>query len=277
MQRQSIYPWGENVIDDLIELNVLDGEVVDEFALDQYPSESPLLSLGEVLNAFGSFPPYSVMVGVCQDGLPLLLNLKDSTAGSLLIEGEPRRGKTQILKTVLASAAALNQVERVNFCAISPNPDEMAALLKFPHCQGLAAPYERQASEIILELSAIAEQRRFGRERGPAFILAIDDLGALVGEHLDYEVLIHLKWLISKGPGSEIWTIATLPGHSIATFDLQFASLFRTRIISGRSFHNKKYPDRPDTNSALSIRNNDFTFVTLIKQQPIHFLPLSIG
>lgn len=276
MYQQYLDSWNEDILGEHYDLEVLEGDVIEGISNDHNRISYSPLSLAEVLHAFGAFPPYTLLFGVCTDGLPLMLNLKDPTAGSLLIEGDPRRGKTQVLKTVLASAAALNHVDRVNFCVISPYPDEMADLYKYPHCQGLAAPYERRASEIILELSAIAEQRRYGRERGPVFILAIDDLSALIGEHLDYEVLLHLRWLISKGPGSEIWTVATLPSHNAATFYPEISSHFGTKIYTGKSLGNSENKIHSDNHSNLSIRDGDFTFSTQINRLPIQFFPLSI-
>lgn len=276
MYQRYLDSWNVDNSGNNYDLDVVEGELTQGISPDQFPSNYSLLSLSEVLHAFGAFPPYSLLFGVCDDGLPLILNLKDSSAGSLLVTGDPRRGKTQVLKTALASAAMLNRVDMVNFCIISPFPDEMADLYKFPHCQGLAAPYERRASEIILELSAIAEQKRYGRERGPAFILAIDDLSALVGDHLDYEVLLHLRWLISKGPGSEIWTIATLPSHSATTCDPGISNIFGTKIFTSQSLGNYTKEIYSDLNSSLSIREGGLTFTTRINRRPVQFIPLAI-
>jgi hypothetical protein len=266
--------WDKDTVDQDLDIEVVEGEIIEETrsGIQSYPSA---LSLDEVIRAYGSFPAYSVIFGICEDGLPLTLNLKEPAAGSLLIEAEARRGKTQVIRTVLTSAAILNRADRVNFCVISPYPDELADLFNFPHCQGLVAPYERLASEIILELSAQAEQRRFGRERGPAYILAIDDLGALVGEHLDYDVLLHLRWLISKGPASEIWTIASLPSHAVPTCDPQIITQFRTRIASGKLFQKTNLQERNGNFITSPGMMADYGFITRVKQQQIHFLPLS--
>ena len=264
------------MVDERYPIEVLEGEIINGINIsDGFPPPMPL-TLDEVLDAFGPFPPFSLVFGICEDGLPLMLNLKDPTAGSLLIQGADRCGKSQLLETILGSAAVLNPPDRVNFCVITPHPDEMAGLLNYPHCQVLAAPYERQASEIILELSALAEQRRFGRERGPAFILAIDDFGALTGDRLDYEVFLHLKWLISKGPGSEIWTIATLPDRSLSPLDPQLSSLFQTQI-SNYSVPNTAIDLLHSENITQSlIPNWKPGFTVRINRQIIRFIPLTI-
>jgi hypothetical protein len=268
--------WATDLVDEKSNVEIIEGEIIDGYSVYQDLRTDLPLSLGEVLGVFGSFPPYSILFGICEDGLPLMLNLKDPRPGSILIEGDSRSGKTQVLKTVLASAAELNPVDRVNFCVITPHPDEMAELFNYPHCQGLSAPFERQASEIILELSALTEQRRYGRERGPSLILAIDDFGALVGEHLDYEVLIHLRWLISKGPGSQIWTVATLPNRSTASVDSQSLSLFQTRILNGTKAKSFDLLD-PKDSTAITYPNRSFGFTTQINRQTIRFIPLNIG
>jgi hypothetical protein len=204
--------------------------VIDGVFRDEYLLPYPAPSLDRILGSLGHLPAYSVLIGMCEDGLPFLMDLRNPAPGSILITGEQGSGKTKFLISLLASAAKLNSPEQVSFCLVTPHVDEMEALAQLPHCQSMAAPYERRASEIIMTLSAIAEQRRSGRELGPAIVLAIDDLAYLAGEFLDYSVYVHLKWLLRNGPQSMIWPVVTVSAEQAYSVDRQLMNSFKTRF-----------------------------------------------
>jgi hypothetical protein len=118
---------------------------------------------------------------------------------------------------------------------ITSDPDEYLGVIGYPHCQAMFAPYERSAGNMIYELSAIAEQRRYGRERGAAIILVVDDLFSFLSHNTDYGVFVNLKWLINFGPQSMVWPIITVRNASLSQFDNALISLFPFKITS----HNK--------------------------------------
>jgi hypothetical protein len=71
----------------------------------------------------------------------------------------------------------------------------------------------------------IAEQRRYGRETGPALLLVIDVIDRLV-QQMDDASYQDLLWLVKNGPGSQVWVIASLgtpawnqiPAHLLDAF-----------------------------------------------------------
>src|SRR5690242_6059651 len=72
-----------------------------------------LPTLNEVLTEFGSMPVEALFLGVASDGLPVLLNLFDSTPGPLLISGDAGTGKTALLQSIAVAAGRTLQPEEL--------------------------------------------------------------------------------------------------------------------------------------------------------------------
>jgi len=192
------------------------------------------LTLTQLMDDFGPFPIQSAIFGLCEDNLPILLDLTDPISGSVMILAAPDGGKTNLLKSILWSLIEINSPKEVSFILISPDLDKMGSLRQQPHCVKSCSPYLRESSELIIQLSAIAEQRRSGRQRGPAMVLAIDDLAYFASDNLDGDVIIYLKQLIKAGPKSQIFTIATVNPGDMAVIHPTIASAFKTRILGNK-------------------------------------------
>jgi DNA segregation ATPase FtsK/SpoIIIE-like protein len=166
-------------------------------------------SLENVLAQVETVPENSILIGSAEDGSPILMDLTDSDAGSLLIIGEAASGKTRLMLSILTSACLINSPRNFRFCCITFQLGDIAWLTHKPHAYKITAPYNEKAYETIQELGSLLEQRRNGRDHGPAIILAVDGIDELT-HSLDAELLDLLLWMIEKGPQSRIWTVATL-------------------------------------------------------------------
>ncbi|MFC1922069.1 FtsK/SpoIIIE domain-containing protein [Chloroflexota bacterium] len=218
------------------------------------PKRATTPSLYRILDTYGAFPPYSLVIGLSKDGLPFMLDLDNPKSGSILVVGETGSGKTQLLNVVSTSACLLNNPQNVSLHVISKKANEYTGLFNFPHCQTLLNPYDRAAGEMVIELASIAEQRRTGRELGSMRMLIIDDFSSISRMLSDYSVYLNLKTLVSRGPKSGIWPIISINpndvheeiGHLLRSFgtyiferstnQTQFAPAHNQAIDSGDEF-----------------------------------------
>ncbi len=90
-------------------------EIIEGEFREQTYLPAPPANLRTIIQETGPFPAASVILGVCEDGLPFMLDLLDHSSGSLLVAGDRRTGKTTLLKTMLASAAYINNPQEVRF------------------------------------------------------------------------------------------------------------------------------------------------------------------
>ncbi len=187
------------------------------------------MSVDQVLSKSGKLPLNSLVLGICDDGLPFLLDLTNPAPGALLVCGDAGTGKTKLVNSILDSASRLNTPAQLELSIIAVNIDEYMHLSHFEHCQEIFNADEAVTGELIGELVDIAEQRRRQHPENPAILLVIDDLAECL-EHLDQEAFSKLYWLIRHGPRSRVWTIATLPAERARQIEPRFLSAFRTRL-----------------------------------------------
>jgi len=196
---------------------------------DDEPDQLPNMS--EILDQTGPLPPYSVILGICEDGLPFLFDLTNPAPGSLLIVGDEGSGKTRLVRSILASAIKLSKPNQLAFSLITPNASQFQdEMLSIEYCQHFISPDESSAAKLIENLAQLTENRRRSSTPGQMILLVIDDLAACL-QSLDDEQFRRLYWLVKHGPRSRIWVLATLDPANLEWMDDRILDAFRTRLM----------------------------------------------
>jgi hypothetical protein len=190
------------------------------------------LTLESMLQKFRNIPPQTALLGVCDDGQPILFDLTDARTGSLIVLGDPQSGKTTLLNTLVQSAVLTNSPSEVQFVLISAKPGEWKQVTEYStrtgHCITTADSEPAGLEDCIVGLKVEAEQRYQGVELSNPILMVIDDLKFV--SRLDSDLRLSLEWLLKNGPEVHIWPIA-----SLATADAlemgRWTSQFRTRLI----------------------------------------------
>lgn len=200
-------------------------------ALDsrKYSRENPP-ELGVLIQEISPLPPYSIIIGGCDDHSHLFLDLSDPAPGSILIVGNDESRRDRLLESILYSSAFLNSPRRVRYAIIAPDISDMDFLVHQPHCYKANTTGTDEAIDLIYELADIADYRRTNQQLGSAIILAIHDLPELL-QDMDEDMLDQFRWLVQVGPEVMIWTFATLDSQSIQAVDPEFLNHFGTRLI----------------------------------------------
>jgi hypothetical protein len=187
------------------------------------PETTPkFLTLEDILVDFPYLPVQTAVLGQGDDGYPILFDLNDPRPGPLLICAEKSAGKTNLLKVIANSLSRNNSRYDVQLSILSPKPEEWAG-----H-GGIYPTWERSAGDQVVELAAVAEQRRWGRELGAAQVMLLDGLEQV--KTWDDEPQIFFDWLLREGPAMNVWTIATVsPEASTALGRLMTG--FHTRLL----------------------------------------------
>lgn len=182
-------------------------------------------TLSRVLMDTGSLPREALFLGVALDGLPVLLNLYDSTPGPLLVVGDTGAGKTAFLQTLAQGVQQTHSSESVQFGVITNHPDEWESMELTPHRLGIFSVNHKGAQEFIQSLAGWAHANQ---KSGQSILLLIDDLESIA--KLEPEVIQNLRWLLLRGTARRVWPVITMHAERYGQI-LAWIPMFRTRIF----------------------------------------------
>jgi hypothetical protein len=198
-------------------------------SLTKYSRETPP-NIQDLIQEIGPLPPYSIIIGGCDDHSHLFLDLTDPAPGSIMIVGDDHSRRSRLLESILISSSLLNSPRRVRYALIAPDTTGLEYLTHRSHCYKATATDTDEAVDLIYELAEIAEYRRDNHQSGSAIILAIDDLASLL-TGMNEDMLEQFRWLVQVGPEVQIWTIATLASKAVMDIDPEYINQFGTRLI----------------------------------------------
>jgi DNA segregation ATPase FtsK/SpoIIIE, S-DNA-T family len=123
-----------------------------------------------------------VLLGVDLPGEVQMVDLADSVSPHLLIAGGPGSGKSEWMKSALASAMARYAPDEVRFVLVDPKYTAFAGFADSPYLwneRSLVFPQEHSVVTVLEELIAEMESRyqRFGKVKGVADLTAYREKG----------------------------------------------------------------------------------------------------
>jgi hypothetical protein len=205
------------------------------------PRVTPPPTLTDMLTRLHGLPPQTAILGVCDDRLPVLLDLADATPGALLVAGDQRKRRQELLRVLVETSALLNSPRSVQFLILSAQPEEWQEHLQdmqvARHCLGIERISDEGAGRWLAKLAGWTDQRRKGASSGPAVLLVVDDLSAMLD--LEYEARVNFDWLIKDGPAVKIWPVVAMDAHQTPHLT-RWLRLFKSRIL-GHAFDESVY------------------------------------
>jgi hypothetical protein len=201
-------------------------QAYQEALQELHPEQHPPLGDGPAEKQGGTaagFPDGSLLIGMDEDGMPLLLNLLDPSAGSILVAGDTGAGKTLLLQS-LAAASNGSDPGEIQFAVLTPYPEEWQGFEALPNCLGIWFSRCAAADELLGRL--VHWKETLGKTR-QAVLLLVDGVRTT---DLSNQAYHNLDLLISLGPRHNLWTILAINPACQPHLE-SLLDQFQTRII----------------------------------------------
>ena len=192
----------------------------------------PLLPLCQRLVASGpdSIPPHTAVLGLDQEGVPLLVRLPSPNVAHVLIAGTTGSGKTALARTIVTSLALNNSQRSLQLVLIDPKGRGFLPFEGLPHLLVPVVTRVDEALPLLLRLVSEMERRDAEGRSEPRLVVALDELADLV-QVGGREVEAALTRLTQRGREAGIHLVACTQKPTAAVIGGLVKSNFPVRIV----------------------------------------------
>jgi len=232
----------------------------------QIPSETRRpVHLSSLMASLDKFPTDTAILGLAEDGAPLMARLSSAEVAHVLIAGTTGSGKSSLAQTMLVSLASGNRPHKLGFIVIDPKANISSPFLRVieKHLLLSVARSPEQAVEHLGKVVQAMEQRTDGTQSGPRVVLYVDELADLCmsgGAH----VVEMLTRIAQRGRGVDIHLIACTQKPSSSTLGPLLSSNLPLRLV-GRmvsATDSRVATGIPASGAEKLMGNGDFIAVT---------------
>jgi S-DNA-T family DNA segregation ATPase FtsK/SpoIIIE len=197
----------------------------------EIPREIPhTVGLLPLCRRLAEIPPCTAVLGLDEEGTPLLLRLPSADVAHVLIAGRTGSGKTELARAMIASLAMYNRLGEVQLVLIDPKGRGFTPFASLPHLLYSAVQDVAGASEVLRRLVQEMEKRDRQKVTEPQVVVFIDELADLMltgGKEMEHL----LTRLLQRGRGSGIHLVACIQKPAVAVIGSLVKSNFPVRIV----------------------------------------------
>ena len=197
----------------------------------EIPRDTPrTVELLALCRRLAEVPPCTAILGLDEEGTPILLRLPSADVAHVLIAGRTGSGKTELARTMIASLAMHNRLGEVQLVLIDPKGRGFAPFDRLPHL--LCPMVEDVAGALSVLQRLVGEMERRDQETvtQPQVVVFIDELADLMmlgGKEME-QVLTRL---LQRGRGAGIHLVACVQKPTVAVIGSLVKSNFPVRIV----------------------------------------------
>lgn len=196
----------------------------------EYQARSIQPSFETVIEQVSPLPAFSMLIGVCEDGSPLMLDLQNPLSGPVLLVSDYQFGNRQLLRSMLLSACRLNSDQEVNVHLITSNAKAYPILVRQRHFVRAFDSGDMASWILVEEFVRLGRERQTGMGAFPMQIFAIEGIDLLL-QDFNKDLLKQFQWLLENGPEVNIWVMATLTADHMPKGFHPLLKSFRTQIF----------------------------------------------
>jgi S-DNA-T family DNA segregation ATPase FtsK/SpoIIIE len=178
----------------------------------------------------GAIPPHTAILGLDQEGVPLLLRLPSPNVAHVLIAGTTGSGKTALARSIVTSLALNNSQRALQLVLIDPKGRGFLPFDGLPHLLQQVVTRVDEALPLLQRLVAEMERRDAEGRSEPRLVVALDELADLV-QVGGREVEAALTRLTQRGREAGVHLVACTQKPTAAVIGGLVKSNFPVRIV----------------------------------------------
>jgi S-DNA-T family DNA segregation ATPase FtsK/SpoIIIE len=197
----------------------------------EVPRETPrTVRLLSLCRRLAEVPPCTAVLGLDEEGTPILLRLPSADVAHVLIAGRTGSGKTELARGMIASLAMYNRLGEVQLVLIDPKGRGFTPFASLPHLLCPMVEDVEGALEVLKRLVGEMERRDGEKVTQPQVVVFIDELADLMmvgGKEMEHQ----LTRLLQRGRGAGIHLVACVQKPTVAVIGSLVKSNFPVRIV----------------------------------------------
>lgn len=197
----------------------------------EVPRDQPgIVKIDTVFDDVTDVPHGTAVLGIDDDGAPLLLRIASPEVAHALICGTTGSGKTALARTMALSLARYHSVHDLGIILIDPKSRGYGSLDGLPHLARSIATTAAEAMSVLRWLVRLMEKRDRDGASSPRLVCFIDELAdlMLVGGSDMEKVLTRLT---QRGRSAGIHLVACTQKPTVAVIGSLVKSNFPVRIV----------------------------------------------
>jgi len=227
-------------------------------------------------NSLDELPATTAVLGVDEEGTPLLLRMTASDVAHVLIAGTTGSGKTATARTLLVSLAMYNDPTELQLVLIDPKRRGFAPLQQLPHVRGQVLDSHEAAVDYLREVVAEMERRDQENQSSPALIIAVDELADLL-QTGGKAVEAMLTRLAQRGREAGIHLVACTQKPTAAYIGSGMTANFPVRLVGSVATRDEARYATGITDSGAEKLGGKGDFLLVAKGEAIRFQSAWLG
>lgn len=270
----------------LVVLGVAEAELIGEgeyWQLHIARPENPPVSLLDMLAIIEEIPPLSILLGMAENGHPLLVELAKDDLTNILIAGSENAGKSSLLRTVALSLSLTHkqsQCQMVIMDAAAENGSasysKLEPLTFLPH---LLAPVVYDEEDFQNMITFLVDELAYRQEQAmdtPAIVVLVDEVVALL-QQLPPHLADGVTRLLHRGPEVGIFTVMTTKTPESALLNRTIRLKAPVRLV-GRTADAQMSEAAADmAGSQAEYLLGEGDFIAVVDDRITHFQAAYIG
>ncbi|HKZ83336.1 MAG TPA: DNA translocase FtsK [Anaerolineae bacterium] len=185
----------------------------------------------DVCRRLPAVPLGTAVLGIADDGAPLLLRLPSPDVAHVLVAGTTGSGKTALAQAIVLSLALAHRRSQLQLVLIDPKAGRAFGMLAgLPHLLKPVIVDVEEAAAALVELTGVMEQRDRQRVSTPRIVVVIDELADLVAT-AGKPALEALARLAQRGREAGIHVVACTQKPSAALLGAVTKANFPVRLV----------------------------------------------